>query len=100
MHVLIDCVANRLQQVYSQINRRVRLVLHGTNDFSPELTKECVKAGVSKINVNKLLLAPWQQYIEGNIHKPLTQVMEEGIDVLTKETERWMDLIGSSGQGE
>ena len=80
------------------MNKRVRLVLHGTNDFTPELMTSCVKAGVSKINVNKLLLAPWQAYIEQNIRKPLTQVMQEGIDVLTKETERWMDIVGSSGK--
>ena len=59
----------------------------------------CVKAGVSKINVNKLLLEPWQVHIEENIQKPLTQVMQEGIEVLTKETERWMDIVGSSGKG-
>jgi fructose-bisphosphate aldolase, class II len=60
--------------------------------------KSCVQAGVSKINVNKLLLAPWQQHIEANIHKPLTQVMQEGIEILTKETELWMDILGSSGK--
>ncbi|OKL58147.1 hypothetical protein UA08_06447 [Talaromyces atroroseus] len=87
------------ESVYQQINKRARLVLHGTNDFTPELMKSCVQAGVSKINVNKLLLAPWQQHIEGNIHKPLTQVMQEGIEILTKETERWMDIVGSSAIG-
>lgn len=62
----------------------------------PELMISWVKAGVSKINVNKLLLAPWQAHIEENIRKLLTQVMQEGIEVLTKEPERWMDIVGST----
>lgn len=39
-------------QIRSNVNGRVRLALHGTNGFKPDLMKACVKAGVSKINVN------------------------------------------------
>lgn len=73
-------------------------MLHGTNDFSPELCRKCTQAGVTKFNVNKLLLKPWHDYVQANIHKPITQLMDEGIEVLTRETERWMDIMGSSGK--
>ncbi|KAF3402817.1 hypothetical protein DPV78_003542 [Talaromyces pinophilus] len=54
----------------------------------------------------EVLLVPMEQtprravaHIEENIRETLTQVMQEGIDVLTEETERWMDIVGSSGKG-
>lgn len=78
---------------------RVRLVLHGTNDFSPELMKQCIQAGVTKVNVNKLCLDGWQGYLQANVNKPLTQLMDGGIEVLTRDTERWMDICGSTGKG-
>ncbi|KAF5862567.1 hypothetical protein ETB97_011564 [Aspergillus alliaceus] len=54
---------NRLQGVSQALNGRARLVLHGTNDSSPELAKACIRAGVTKFNVNKLVLDPWNDYI-------------------------------------
>ncbi|KAB8236250.1 class II fructose-bisphosphate aldolase [Aspergillus alliaceus] len=69
----------RLQGVSQALNGRARLVLHGTNDSSPELAKACIRAGVTKFNVNKL-------------------VTDEGIKVLARSMERWMDIMGSSGK--
>lgn len=89
---------DRLHSIFDALNGRVRFVLHGTNDFPPDLCKVCIEAGVTKFNVNKLVLQPWQGYLRANVNKPLTQVMDEGIDVLTKEIERWMDIMGSSGK--
>lgn len=91
-----ECV--RLHGIFKALNGRARLVLHGTNDFSPELSKACIQAGVSKFNVNKLVLDPWYDYIRANINKPVTQVIDEGIEVLIESMERWMDIMGSSGK--
>lgn len=88
----------RLRGIFDALKGRARLVLHGTNDFPPELCLAGIEAGVTKFNVNKLLLKPWHEYIRANVHLPLTQLMEEGIEVLTKETERWMDIMGSTGK--
>ncbi|KAK2757236.1 hypothetical protein FQN54_004750 [Arachnomyces sp. PD_36] len=88
----------RLEGIFKQMKQRTRLVLHGTNDFSPELLKKCIQAGVTKVNVNKLCLDGWQAHLEANVHKPLTQLIDDGIEVLTRDTERWMDICGSSGQ--
>ncbi|KAE8161486.1 ketose-bisphosphate aldolase [Aspergillus tamarii] len=89
---------DRLHGIFKALNGRARLVLHGTNDFSPELSKACIQAGVSKFNVNKLVLDPWYDYIRANINKPVTQVIDEGIEVLIESMERWMDIMGSSGK--
>lgn len=80
------------------MNGRVRLVLHGTNDFSPELTQACIKAGVTKVNVNKLVLDPWHDNLRENATAPLTELMEQGIQILAREMERWMDIVESSGK--
>ncbi|KAJ5718735.1 hypothetical protein N7488_004381 [Penicillium malachiteum] len=88
----------RLQGIFKSMNGRVRLVLHGTNDFPPELTRACIKAGVTKVNVNKLVLDPWHANLHAEATRPLTELMDTGIDVLTAEMERWMDIVGSSGK--
>lgn len=80
------------------MNGRARLVLHGTNDFSPELTQACIKAGVTKLNVNKLVLDPWHDNLRARATRPLTELMDTGIKVLADEMVRWMDIIGSSGK--
>lgn len=88
----------RLQNIFQAMDKRVRLVLHGTNDFPPELVQECVKAGVTKINVNKLVLDPWYDVLREKAAGPLTQLMDTGIAVLAEEVGRWMDISGSSGK--
>ncbi|KEF60872.1 uncharacterized protein A1O9_02434 [Exophiala aquamarina CBS 119918] len=89
----------RLHSIATQLNGQASLVLHGTNDFSPELMRDCVRAGVTKINVNKLLLEPWNEYLrENSKHRSLTQLIDEGIQILRAEAERWIDIVGSSNQ--
>lgn len=89
----------RLDSIAKQLNGRASLVLHGTNDFSPELMRDCIRAGVTKVNVNKLLLEPWNEYLRENAkHRSLTQLVDGGIRILQAEVERWMDIVGSSGK--
>lgn len=88
----------RLQSINKQLSGRCLSVLHGTNDFTPEIIRACIDSGVVKLNVNKLLLACWNEYIKDNIHKNLTELMTGGIDILQKEVERWMVICGSSGR--
>ncbi|CAM1502788.1 Fc.00g075640.m01.CDS01 [Cosmosporella sp. VM-42] len=89
---------NRLLKVSQQLNGRAFMALHGTNDFTPSIMKQCIVAGALKLNVNKLLLEVWNAHLRENVKKPLTQLMEEGMAVLQKEVERWMDICGSSGK--
>jgi fructose-bisphosphate aldolase, class II len=88
----------RLSSVAKQIHGRAHLVLHGTNDFSPELTQRCVAAGVTKLNVNKLLLWTWSDFIAKNASLPITQLIDGGIEAVQRETERWMHVCGSAGK--
>ncbi|PSK60181.1 hypothetical protein B9Z65_1079 [Elsinoe australis] len=93
-----DLDFDRLNGLNKQLNGRATMALHGTNDFSPEVMRRCIEAGVVKVNVNKLLLDGWNRFLPQNAHKPLTQLMSEGMNILQSETERWMDFCDSSGK--
>jgi fructose-bisphosphate aldolase class II len=50
---------------------------------------------VAKINVNKLLLEDWNNFLIANVSKPLSTLMDEGIAMLQVEVERWIEIAGS-----
>ena len=89
---------DRLQRIHQSMNDRVRIVLYGTNDFSPELTQARMKAGVTKLNMTKLVLDPWHENLRANASRPLTELMDSGLGILTEETKRWLDSVGSRGK--
>lgn len=90
---------DRLAAIDKQINNRVLIALHGTNDFPPDLMKQCINSGAIKLNVNKLLLEVWNEHLRKNAATtPLVKLIDEGMAILQKETERWMDICGSSGK--
>lgn len=63
---------------------RVRIALHGTNDFPEATMKRCIAGGVSKVNVNKLVLDDYLVHLGQNASKlGLTTLMEQGV----RETE-------------
>ncbi|KAJ4156672.1 hypothetical protein NW754_008313 [Fusarium falciforme] len=88
----------RLSSIDKQIRGRALMALHGTNDFSADIMKQCIDAGAVKLNVNKLLLEVWHVHLRENADKPFMQRTDEGIAVLQEEVERWMDICGSSGK--
>ncbi|RDW89678.1 hypothetical protein BP6252_01710 [Coleophoma cylindrospora] len=89
----------RLEQIRQNINNEVRIVLHGTNGFKPELLKQCIEAGVSKINVNRLVLDDYYDHLRANAPTmSQTQLMEEGTQKVVDLTVRWMEIAGSSGR--
>lgn len=60
---------------------------------------KCIERGVTRVNVNKLVLSDYNEYVEKNTGKvPLTQLMEKGTYLMQKQMEGWMDAIGSSGK--
>lgn len=89
---------DRLRSVGEQINGKAHLVLHGTNDFSPELVQQCVQAGVTKLNVNKLILQCWSEHLRSHAGDSIVKLIDEGIEVLQAETEKWMAICGSAGK--
>ena len=89
---------DRLHNVGEQIRGKAHLVLHGTNDFTPELIQKCVGAGVTKLNVNKLLLEAWSNHLKNHAGDSIPKLIDDGIMVLQIETEKWMRICGSAGK--
>jgi fructose-bisphosphate aldolase class II len=88
-----------LEKIQKKADDRVTIVLHGTNEFPADIMAKCIERGVTRINVNKLVLSDYNAYVEENTGKvPLTQLMEKGTELIQKQTEGWMDAIGSSGK--
>lgn len=89
---------DRLGDVSRQIRGKAHLVLHGTNDFAPEVIRQCVTAGVTKLNVNKLLLEVWSDHLKSHAGEAITKLIDDGMLVLKTETEKWMRICGSAGK--
>lgn len=90
---------DRLEAVQKKSEGRVQLVLHGTNGFPPEIMQKCIAHGVTRVNVNKIVMDPYFEYAEKETgKKPLTNLVSEGTDIIQKKCEEWMDHIGSSGK--
>jgi fructose-bisphosphate aldolase class II len=90
---------DRLISINKQIDSRVLIALHGTNDFPPEIMRQCIENGAIKLNVNKLLLEVGNEFLRKNAAgMSLVKLIEEGMKVVQAETERWMDICQSSGK--
>ncbi|KAK6530521.1 hypothetical protein TWF694_003865 [Orbilia ellipsospora] len=88
---------DRLDAIRTAIDGRVRVVLHGTNDFPEDVMKRCIKQGVSKVNVNKLVLDDYLVHLQSNASKlNLTKLMEEGVEHVIRSMEWQMDVCGST----
>ncbi|KAI0886897.1 ketose-bisphosphate aldolase [Annulohypoxylon maeteangense] len=89
----------RFANIKNQVGGRVRLVLHGTNGFSPEIMKKCIAAGVTKINVNRLVLDNYYAHLRSQVsNMPHTTLIEQGIDKVVEQTIEWMEICGSAGK--
>lgn len=89
----------RLDMIRNKVDGRVRIVLHGTNDFPEDIMKRCIKGGCSKINVNKLVLDDYLHYLKKAAPTTgLTTLMEEGTKEIQKLMEWQMDVCGSAGK--
>ncbi|PPJ55832.1 hypothetical protein CBER1_01614 [Cercospora berteroae] len=91
---------DRLQSISEHCKREdIRVVLHGTNDFPEDIMNACIKRGVSKINVNKLVLEDYTEYVQKEAAStPITKLMEESVQKVVQLTEVWMHRIGSAGK--
>jgi fructose-bisphosphate aldolase class II len=94
-------VFERLEKIREAVKGKVKIVLHGTNAFDQSLFQQGVKAGVSKINVNKQVVDPWKDMMSKRHEKgflAITRLMEDSMDIFQREVERLMDECGSSGK--
>jgi fructose-bisphosphate aldolase class II len=61
--------------------------------------QRCIRAGAVKLNVNKLLLEVGNEVLRKKAGSlSLVQLIDEQVKVIQAETERWMDICGSSGK--
>ena len=91
----------RLEGIRGVARRKgVQLVMHGTNEFTEEILKKCVSAGMTRLNVNELVVGEYQEWIrDGRAGKlALVDRMEEGTRLIQRRVEWLMDVIGSSGR--
>lgn len=89
----------RLRKIREKLGGKVHIALHGTNGFKPELMKKCIAEGVSKVNVNRLVLDDYSEHLKTNAGKvPLTRLMDEGVEKVVRQTMEWMEICGSAGK--
>jgi fructose-bisphosphate aldolase, class II len=89
---------DRLESVNSAVGDRVRLSLHGADPFDEAIFKRCIKAGVSKININKGMNNHYAAAQEEMRGKPLTTVIEAGTKRMQEAIEQYMHWFGSAGK--
>ncbi|RSL48850.1 hypothetical protein CEP53_009388 [Fusarium sp. AF-6] len=90
----------RFDSVKAQLNKRAYVALHGTNGFPPDLMRQCIRAGATKINVNRAVLDDYYAHLrtENARGKPHTVLMEEGVVKVMNQTIEWMEIVGSAGK--
>lgn len=77
----------------------VLIALHGVNRFPESLTRKLIAAGVTKINVNRDILADYYQHLEQRVNKiPFTELLEEGVKKIEDSMALHMDIVQSSGK--
>jgi len=89
---------DRLGAINERVGERVRLVLHGADPFDLDIFRQCMAAGVTKVNINKGMnnhYARVQKEMEG---KPLTAVIEAGTAAMQEAIEQYMHWLGSAGK--
>lgn len=88
-----------LAEIKARIAGRLQIALHGTNGFTAEVMEKCIQGGCSKINVNKLVLDTYLEYLRTNAGSTgLTMLMEEGTWRIQEAIELQMDICGSTGK--
>ncbi len=76
----------------------VPLVLHGASDIPEEDIRRAVSLGISKINYYSQLFRAFMQSVKENVDLPVEECLSKGIDVLTIEISKLMQMCGSSGK--
>ncbi|PYH98023.1 fructose-bisphosphate aldolase [Aspergillus ellipticus CBS 707.79] len=93
---------DRLRAVRDKVGDRVRLVLHGADPFDKAIFQECIDAGVSKVNINKVLNGEWVRVLAELAPNGVgvTKLIEEATGAMQVAVERCMVMLGSSGRAD
>lgn len=89
----------RLASIREASLGKVTLVMHGTNEFTADIFRQCVAAGMTRLNVNQVVLCNYEVYAQKHAGRtPLTEYMEEGTRLIQQRIEWMMDAVGSTGK--
>lgn len=89
----------RLEMLRAEAEKKgVRLVLHGTDGFGEEEFGRCVRGGISKVNINRVVNEKYIGVMNGGAGVGLTALIESGTKGMQEQIERCMDLLGSTGK--
>lgn len=89
-----------LKDLQARFAGRVPYVcLHGTDEISDDLFRECIKNGVTKVNVNSWLRDPYCQALSAGLAgKTMPEAIDDAMAAFEKECARFCDLMGSTGK--
>ncbi|KAI0770418.1 aldolase [Fomes fomentarius] len=88
-----------LKDLQTAFKGSVPLCLHGTDELPDELFVECIKNGISKININSWGRDPYARRLaEALQSKPFPDAVEDATKVFEDVCERFFHLFGSGGK--
>lgn len=93
---------NFRQEILKDLQKRFAgrtpyMCLHGTDEISDDLFRECIKNGVTKVNVNSWLRDPYVEALsKGLASKTMPEAIDDAMEALEKECRRFCDLLGST----
>ncbi|KJA15911.1 hypothetical protein HYPSUDRAFT_333762 [Hypholoma sublateritium FD-334 SS-4] len=88
-----------LKNLHTEFEGRIPLCLHGTDELPDELFVECIKNGVTKINVNSWGRDVYAKSLgEGLLSKPFPDAVEAATEVFVKSCVRFFTLFSSAGK--
>ncbi|KAI9839367.1 MAG: hypothetical protein M1838_004379 [Thelocarpon superellum] len=90
----------RLDAIHRTVEqKKVHLVLHGTDGFDETITRRCISHGITKININSIVREKYAEVVGARIgSSPLTHVMEEATRAMQEVVEEQMDICMSTGK--
>jgi len=89
---------SRLEAVNEAVGKEVRLALHGTDGFDPEIYGKCINGGITKVNINGVMNKEYKKLRNEQPELIVTEMMERGTGVMQGVVEGNMDMLGSSGK--
>ncbi|KAF8907037.1 aldolase [Gymnopilus junonius] len=88
-----------LKDLHAEFKSKIPLCLHGTDELPDSLFLECIKNGVSKVNVNSWGRDPYAKTLgEGLLSKPFPDAVESATEIFMKSCDRFFKLFGSAGK--
>ncbi|THH19141.1 hypothetical protein EW146_g1971 [Bondarzewia mesenterica] len=88
-----------LKELKGRFQGKIPLCLHGTDGVSDELFRECIKNGISKINVNSAVRDVYVKSLASALQtKPFPDAIEEATEVFAGVCDRFFEVFGSKGK--